>query len=281
MTVSTSRWAKALQYAVMIVMAAFMFFPIYWIFANSLKTLPGISQWPPEFFPSHPQWGNYREVLGDPRTLTYLRNSLILVVFNTLGTLLSSSVVAYPLARLRFRGRGLAFALILATMMVPQVTLIIPQYLLFRQFGWLDSFWPMIVPAFFAQPYNVFLFRQFFLTVPHELDEAAMIDGCTHWQIFRKVIAPLAKPIFITVGIMSASFWWNELFTPLVFINSDNLKPLTVGALTAFQVSGTNGQTAWNLQMAFATLMIIPPTILYLVCSKYITQGVKTSGVKG
>lgn len=281
MNTHTPTWTKVLQYAVMIAMAIFMFFPIYWIFANSLKSLTGISQYPPELFPSNPQWGNYLEVLSKPGTLTYLRNSLVLVVFNTLGALLSSSIVAYPLARLRFRGRGVAFALILATMMVPTVTLIIPQYLLFRSFGWLDSFWPMIVPSFFAQPYNVFLFRQFFMTIPASLDEAALIDGCSRWGVFYRVIAPLAKPVYITVGILSASFWWNELFLPLVFINSDNLKPLTVGALTAFQLTGTNGQIAWNLQMAFAMIMVLPPTLLYLFASKYISEGTMAGGVKG
>ncbi len=277
---NVSRGTRVAQYVVMTLVAAFMFFPIYWIFANSLKTLPGISAYPPEFFPTNPQWSNYVEVLTESNTLIYLRNSLILVVFNTLGTLISSSIVAYPLARLRFRGRAVIFGVILATMMVPQVTLIVPQYLLFRSFGWLDSFWPMIIPSFFAQPYNVFLFRQFFVSIPKSLDESAMLDGCSRWQVFTKVLLPLATPIFITVGILSASFWWNELFTPLVFINSDNLKPLTVGALTAFQIAGTNGQIAWNLQMAFAMVMVIPPTLLYLFASRYITQGIKTSGLK-
>jgi multiple sugar transport system permease protein len=164
--------------------------------------------------------------------------------------------------------------------MVPTVTLVIPQYLLFRTFNMLDSFWPLILPAFFAQPYNVFLFRQFFVSIPDSIDEAAMLDGCNRWQTFWKVIVPLAKPIFITVGIMSASFWWNELFSPMVFIDSDNLKPLTVASLTAFQISGTNGQTQWNLQMAFSMLMILPPALLYIFCSKYITEGIKTSGMK-
>ena len=276
----TSTPMKVLQYAVMIIVAAFMFFPIYWIFSNSLKTLTGISGYPPEFFPSDPQWSNYKEVLSKPSTLKYLRNTLILVVGNTAGTLLSSSFVAYPLARMRFKGRGAIFAVILGTMMVPTATLVIPQYLLFRQFGMLDSFWPLILPSFFAQPYNVFLFRQFFVSIPDSIDEAAMLDGCSRWQAYWRVIVPLAKPIYVTVGIMSASFWWNELFMPLVFINSDELKPLTVGALTSFQLAGGGNQTAWNLQMAFSMLMILPPAILYIFCSRYITEGIKTSGMK-
>ena len=237
-----------------------------------------LTQHPP--LPSNPQWENYKEVLSKPQTLIYLRNTLILVVANTAGTLLSSSFVAYPLARMRFRGKGFVFTVILGTMMVPTATLVIPQYLLFREFGMLDSFWPLILPAFFAQPYNVFLFRQFFVSIPESIDEAAMLDGCSRWQAFWKVIVPLGKPIFVTVGIMSASFWWNELFTPLIFINSDELKPLTVGALTAFQLAGGGNQTAWHLQMAFSMLMIIPPALLYIFCSKYITEGIKTSGMK-
>lgn len=274
------KWMKALQYAVMIIVAAFMFFPIYWIFCNSLKTLTGISAFPPELFPSNPQWSNYVQVLSDPKNLTYLRNTLILVVFNTVGTLVSSSIVAYPLARMRFRGRNTVFTIIILTMMVPSATLVVPEYLMFRVFGMLDSFWPLILPSFFAQPYNVFLFRQFFVSIPDSIDEAAMLDGCNRWQTFWKVIVPLGKPIYITVGIMSASYWWNELFMPLIFINSDEYKPLTVGALTNFQLAGGGNQTAWNLQMAFSMLMIIPPALLYICCSKYITEGIKTSGMK-
>jgi len=274
------KWMKALQYAVMIIVAAFMFFPIYWIFCNSLKTLTGISAFPPELFPSDPQWSNYTQVLSDPKNLTYLRNTLILVVFNTVGTLVSSSIVAYPLARMRFRGRNTVFTVIILTMMVPSATLVVPEYLMFRVFGMLDSFWPLILPSFFAQPYNVFLFRQFFVSIPDSIDEAAMLDGCNRWQTFWKVIVPLGKPIYITVGIMSASFWWNELFMPLIFINSDEYKPLTVGALTNFQLAGGGNQTAWNLQMAFSMLMILPPALLYICCSKYITEGIKTSGMK-
>ncbi len=274
------KWMKALQYAVMIIVAAFMFFPIYWIFCNSLKTLTGISAFPPELFPSDPQWSNYTQVLSDPKNLIYLRNTLILVVFNTVGTLVSSSIVAYPLARMRFRGRNTVFTIIILTMMVPSATLVVPEYLMFRVFGMLDSFWPLILPSFFAQPYNVFLFRQFFVSIPDSIDEAAMLDGCNRWQTFWKVIVPLGKPIYITVGIMSASFWWNELFMPLIFINSDEYKPLTVGALTNFQLAGGGNQTAWNLQMAFSMLMILPPALLYICCSKYITEGIKTSGMK-
>ncbi|MHC5249254.1 carbohydrate ABC transporter permease [Enterococcus sp. LJL90] len=276
----SSTGVKVLQYAVLIFFALLMFFPIFWIFSNSLKTLNGISEFPPKIFPSQPQWQNYLEVLEKSDALTYLKNSVILLIGNTVGTLLSSSIVAYPLARMEFKGRGAIFGLILATMMVPTVTLVIPQFILFRNLGWLDSFLPMIVPSFFAYPYNVFLFRQFFKTIPKSIDESAMLDGCTKLQVFTKVIVPLAKPIFITVGVLSSVFWWNEIFQPLIFIDSENLKPLTLGALTAFKLEGGQNQTAWNLQMAFAMIMAIPPMILYMFASKYLVAGIKTSGMK-
>ena len=275
-----SKTTIVIKYVILIIFALFMFFPILWIVSNSLKSLSGISQFPPKIIPTDPQWSNYVEVLKKPETIRYFGNSLILVVGNTIGTLISSSIVAYPLARMEFKGGKAIFGIILATMMVPSVTLIVPQFLLFKQFGWLDSFLPMIIPSFFAMPYNVFLFRQFFKTIPKSIDESAMLDGCSRFQVFTKVIAPLAKPIYITVGVLSAVFWWNELFQPLIFIDSENLKPLTVGALTSFTISGTGGMTQWNLQMAFATIMTLPPMILYMFASKHLVGGIKTSGLK-
>ncbi len=261
------------RYLLMSIVALIMFFPIAWIFINSLKTLGGISSFPPQFFLKHPQWSNYRRVLLTPNVLNYFRNTLILIAGNTIGTLLSSSIVAYPLARMNFKGKSAVFSLIIATMMVPTVTTIIPQFILFRSFGWLDSFLPMIVPSFFAGPYNVFLFRQFFKTIPKSIDESAAMDGLNSWQIFIKMIVPLSKGTFITVGVLSAIFWWNELFTPLIYINSESLKPLTLGALNAFKLDGGQNVTAWNLQMAFAMLMAVPPMLLYMFASKYLMVG--------
>lgn len=275
-----SRKSKIIQYSILIIVAILMFFPIYWMVINSLKTLNGISEYPPKFILDNPIWENYLEVIKDPYSLIYLRNTLILIVGNTVGTLVSSSIVAYPLARMEFKGRNTIFLIIIMTMMVPTVTMIVPQFLLFREFGWLNSFLPMIVPNCFAFPYNVFLFRQFFMTIPKSVDEAAMIDGASRLEIFIKIIVPISKPIFITVGILSAIFWWNELFQPLIFIDSEHLKPLALGALNSFTVTGGQGMTAWNLQMAFSVLMSIPPMVLYIIASQFMTTGIKTTGGK-
>ncbi|MCL1863702.1 MAG: carbohydrate ABC transporter permease [Defluviitaleaceae bacterium] len=276
----TFPWLKILQYSILLLVAAFMMFPVFWIFSNSLRTLPGISHFPPRLFPETPQFSNYVYVLRNSNFLLYFRNTMILIVANTVGTLISSSMVAYPLAQMEFRGRKFFFALILATMMVPAVTTIIPQFIIFRELGWLDSLWPMIVPGFFAFPYNVFLFRQFFMTIPKSLGEAAKIDGCNQWQVFSIVVVPLAKPVFITIGVLSAIWWWNELFQPLIYVQANHLRPLTTGALAGFRVHGSPHMVQWNLQMAMAMLMIIPPMILYLVASRYIVQGIKATGLK-
>lgn len=269
---------KAIQYFLLLLFAFIMFFPICWMFSCSLKTVIGISQFPPEVFPLHPQWNNYRMVFVRAPILIYAKNTVILMVGNTVGTLLSSAIVAYPLARMNFKGKRLIFILILATMMVPTTTTLIPQYMLFSKLGWVNTYLPMIVPAFFAYPYNVFLLRQFYMGIPRSLDEAAEIDGCSKAGILFRIIVPLSKPVLITIGLLSCIFWWNELLTPLIYIDSDLLKPLTTGALVTFQQGFI---VNWNYTMAFCVLMVLPPLIGYLCANKYLVEGIKTSGLKG
>ncbi len=271
------RVGSMLQYTLMVVVAIVMFFPILWIIMSSFKPMIEFSVFPPRILPSRFSWQNYAEVFANSKLLIYLRNTLILIIGNTVGTLLSSSIVAYPLARMYFKGREIIFSLILMTMMVPSYVTIIPQYILFKELGWLDTFLPIIVPAFFAYPYNVFLFRQFYRTIPKELDEAARMDGCSEWGVFLRIIAPLSKPVFITIGILSSIFWWNEFFVPMVFINSEDLKPLSVGI---YSFSRTTFVVRWDLIMAMATVMLIPPMALFLVARRYITEGIKTTGLK-
>jgi multiple sugar transport system permease protein len=268
---------RFLQYSIMAIVAIIMFFPILWIISSSFKPLVEFNSYPPRILPSKLYLGNYKELFSQSKILMYLRNTLILILGNTIGTLISSSIVAYPLARMNFKGRSFIFALILSTMMVPSFVTIIPQYILFSKLGWLDSFLPIIVPAFFAYPYNVFLFRQFYKTIPIELDEAAKIDGCNNWQIFTKIIAPLSRSIYITIGILSSIFWWNEFFIPLIYINSEDLKPLSVGV---YSFSRTMFIPRWDLFMAMSSIMIIPPILLYLFAKRFIIEGIKTTGIK-
>ena len=267
-----------LQYILLISVAIIMIFPLLWIASSSLKSLIDISAYPPQLIPKEIHFENYVEAFSRGDIFVYLKNTLILIIGCTTGTLISSSIVAYPLARMNFAGKKIMFGLILATMMVPATATIIPQYIMFSKFRWLNSFLPIIVPAFFAFPYNVFLFRQFYRTIPISIDEAALIDGCNRWDIFIKMIVPLSRPTFITIGVLSSVFWWNELFIPLIYIDSDRLKPLTVGALTTFKNLFIQ---RWDLQMAMCVVMILPPMILYLFTQKYISEGIKSTGMKG
>lgn len=268
----------SLQYLLLISVAIIMIFPILWIASSSLKSLIGISAYPPQLIPKEIHFSNYVDVFTRGNILVYLKNTLILIIGNTSATLISSSIVAYPLARMNFVGKKFMFSLILVTMMVPATATIIPQYILFSKLRWLNSFLPLIVPACFAFPYNVFLFRQFYRTIPISIDEAALIDGCNRWDIFIKIIVPMSRPVFVIIGLLSSVFWWNELFLPLIYIDSDKLKPLTVGALTTFK---TLFIQRWDLQMAMSMLMILPPIILYLFTQKYMAEGIKTTGMKG
>ena len=265
-----------------ILVALIMFFPIIWIASSSLKSLVEVSQFPPSILPKDPQWNNFARILGEEAFFRYLFNTLLLIVGTGAGTLLSSSLVAYPLARMEYPGKNVFFALIIATMLVPNISLIIPQYLMFGWFGWLDKLLPMIVPAFFAYPYNVFLFRQFFRSVPKELDEAASIDGCSRAGIFFRMLVPLSKPTFATIGVLSSVFWWNELTQPIIYLNRDTWRPLTVAMMSHYSHFGDNPfTTTWHTLMAASLLMILPPMLLYLFGSKFLIQGIKTTGMKG
>ena len=275
---NTPKWMKVLQYLAMTVVALFMFFPIYWIFCNSLKTLTGISAFPPELFPSNPHWENYKEVLSKPSTLLYLRNTLILVVFNTVGTLISSSIVAYPLARMRFRGRGAVFTIIILTMMVPTATLIVPEYLMFRVFGMLDTFWPHILPSCFAQPYNVFLFRQFFISIPKDLDNAARIDGAGEFRIFLQIILPNSVPAILTVGMFNFMGNWNDLLWPLIMTSKPETRTITAGL--AMLTGHGSSVTPYGVVMAGALISALPLIIVFFFVQKRFVEGIAMTGMK-
>ncbi len=273
--------SKTLVLILKIIVAIIMFMPIIWILSGSFKTLTEFTT-SANIIPDELILDNYEYVFTTGDFFKYLRNTAILILGTGIGTVLSSSLVAYPLARLEFPGKKLFFAIIIGTMLVPEISLIIPKYIMFGKIGWLDSLLPMIIPSFFAYPYNVFLFRQFFRSIPKELDEAAIIDGCSHTGLFFRVILPLSKPIYITIAILSSVYWWNELTQPVFYLNSDNWRTLTIALMTTFTyVRGDSFVVSWPTIMAAATLMIIPPMILYLFGSKYLVEGIKTTGIKG
>lgn len=272
---------EVLLYVIKIIVALIMFCPILWILTGGFKTITEFSS-SSKLLPTNPTNVNYEYIFASSNLLLYLRNTVLLMAGNTIGTLISSALVAYPLARMEFKGRNLIFSIIVATMMIPNIALIIPQYIMFGKIGWLDSLLPMIVPSFFAYPYNVFLVRQYFRSIPKELDEAAIIDGCSRFQVFTRIIVPISKPTFVTIGVLSSVYWWNELTQPVFYINSDKWRTLTIALMTTYMYTSGNAFVInWPSIMAASSLMIVPPMVLYLFGNKYLVGGIKTSGLKG
>jgi len=194
------------------------------------------------------------------------------------GTLLSSSIVAYGFARLRARGRDVLFMILLSTMMIPPQVTMIPVFALFKLLNWTDTFKPLIIPNFFGGAFFIFLLRQFYMTIPIELDDAAKIDGCSYLSIFSRIILPLTKPALATVAIFSFMWSWNDFMDPLIYLNSRDKLTLTL-ALNRF--TGMYGMTAWNLLMAASLVVALPCFVLFFFAQRYFIQGIVVTGLKG
>lgn len=280
--------------------------PLIWMVSTSLKPVEQTLAHPPTFVPrpiekipsyfvdnyiGHPSGGTenadpdvrgdagVRGVLTDPVVdfPLYLRNTLIVALLSVTGMVLSSAVVAYGFARVRWRGRGPLFALVLATMMIPFPVLMGPLYIVFKSFGWIGSFKPLWVPAWFGGAFGIFLLRQFYLTIPRELDEAARLDGCSHWGIFWRVILPLSKPALAVVGLFHFIFVWNDFLGPLIFLQQRDQFTLALG-LQLYQSQA--GNVPWNLLMAASTLVVLPVLIVFLLAQRTFIEGIATSGLK-
>ena len=253
--------------------------PFYLMVVMSLKTGSEIAQ-NPWSLPSIPQWENYvrtwRIEGTDVTFAVFFRNSLLLAALTTLGTTLSSSIVAFGFARLRFPGRDRLFVLLLASMMLPGIVTTIPSYIGFRYLRWIDTFYPLVVPTFFAGAFNVFLLRQFFLTLPRELDEAARLDGAGYGQIYWKLIMPLSRPALVTVALFAFIGSWKDLMGPLIYLNSTENQTLELGLRTFQTIRGTD----WNLLMAGSVMVMIPLLVLFFAGQRYFIQGIVMSGLK-
>jgi multiple sugar transport system permease protein len=230
------------------------------------------------FFPLNPVWSNYSEALTVLPFGVFLGNTLIVSIMCVIGQTLSASLVAFAFARLKFKGRDPLFLLVLATMMLPSQVTMIPTFILFTIPGWIDSLKPLIVPAFFGGgAFFIFLLRQFFLTIPGELEDAARIDGCNSFGIYRHVILPLSKPALTAVALLSFIAHWNDFLGPLIYTQSEEKKTLALG-LNAFK--GLHG-TEYHLLMAASVAVLFPIVVLFFFSQKYFVEGVVTSGVKG
>lgn len=207
----------------------------------------------------------------------YLRNTLIIAFLSVTGMVISSAVVAYGFARVRWRLRGPLFAVVLATMMIPFPVLMGPLYVLFKELGWIGTFRPLWVPAWFGGAFNIFLLRQFYMTIPKELDEAARIDGCSHLGIFLRIILPLSRPALAVVALFHFIFVWNDFLGPLIFLQKQDQFTLALG-LQLYQSQA--GNVPWNLLMAASTLVVLPVLLLFILTQRTFVEGIATQGLK-
>lgn len=288
---------RSLLYVALLAITATFLLPLIWMLSTSLKTERQVIEAPtavlPEPITDIPQQirDNYlgvndeqgevevRGVLNDPVIdfPLYLRNTLVVAILSVTGMVLSSAFVAYGFSRVRWRGRGLLFGVVLATMMIPFPVIMGPMFILFRELGWIGSLKPLWVPAWFASAYNVFLLRQFFMSIPRELDEAATVDGCTHLGVFWRIILPNAKPALAVVALFHFMFVWNDFLGPLIFLVERDDFTLALG-LQLYQAQA--GEVPWNLLMAASTLVMGPVLLAFLLAQRTFVEGLSTTGLK-
>jgi len=262
-------------YAVLSAMAWCALFPILWALSGSLKKESEVGR--PTLFPSNPQWSNYTEVL---RLMPFWRLFLNTVFYAgciTAGQVFFCSLAGYAFARLQFRGRDTLFVLYLATLMVPLTVTVIPQFILMRVFGWTDTPWAMIVPGLFGTAFGTYLMRQFFLTLPKDLEAAAILDGCSPWQIYWRILLPNIKPAIMVLAVLTWVNVWNDFLWPLVIIQRDSIATLTLGLVRM------EGQyvSRWPVLMAASMLIMVPLVIIYAVAQRAFLRGIAATGLGG
>ena len=280
------RWQRILRdtlrytlvYGLLVTIGSVILLPLLWTVSSSLKPYGSGIKFPPQFIPERFVWENYPKVLQTIPFMNFLKNSLIVTGLSTLGELLSCSLVAYAFARLRFPGRGVLFVILLGTMMIPYPVTMVPTFILFNLLKWVNTYLPLVIPPYFAPAYNVFLLRQFFLTINRELDEAAEVDGASKFRIYWQIMLPLAKPALATVAIFSFMWYWNDFMGPLIYLS--DIEKFTL-ALGVNYLRGARGGGDLSMQMAASVMFIFPCIVLFFIAQRFIVQGIVTTGIKG
>ncbi|GCE50124.1 multiple sugar transport system permease protein/sn-glycerol 3-phosphate transport system permease protein [Thermosporothrix hazakensis] len=270
------RLSIILTYIILVVVAFCILLPFIWLLSASLKNQTQYYAVPIQWIPQPFVWSNYVEAFTRYNFGRYVLNSVLLAIYAMVVNTLSSSLVAFGFARFRFPGRTLWFILMLSTLMLPSQVLTIPLYVIFRNLKWIDTFWPIIVPQLFGSAFNIFLFRQFFMELPKELDEAARIDGCSNLRIWWNIILPQSKPVIIVVAIFSFLASWRDAWNPLIYLSSQNNRTIPLGLLYF-----TDGYTSVYPQMMAATVIALAvPVLLYAIGQRYIDSGVAIAEIK-
>jgi ABC-type glycerol-3-phosphate transport system permease component len=275
----TKRAQSIAIHALLILGMVAVLFPLAWMVSTSLKPPNQVNKFPPIWIPDPVMWSNYVRALTifPVPFWVFIRNSLYMSITITIGTVLSNMVVAYAFARLRFRGHNVLFLLVLSTMMLPGQVTMIPLFILFSKLGWVNTYNPLIVPAFFGSAYFVFLLRQFFTTIPRELDDAARIDGCGILGVFFRIILPMSKPALGITAIFAFSWSWNEFLGPLIYLSKMESFPLAL----ALSYLRSTYRVLWSELMVTSFIAMLPPLILFFIAQRYYIQGIVITGVKG
>jgi multiple sugar transport system permease protein len=256
-----------------------MVLPLVWMISASLQTMAQVSRYPPTWIPKPIAWENYPKALTFLPFGLYFKNTAYVTAVVIAGDLLSNSLAAYGFARFRFRGRDFLFALLLSTMMLPGIVRLIPTYLLFHKLHWINTFAPLMVPAYFASPVYLFLLRQFFLGIPEDLVDAARIDGCSEFGILWQILVPLAKPALATVAIFSFQNSWNDFMGPMIYLTDERLRTVALGLHSFRGLPYMN--TLYNQLMAASTVMVIPMLLVFAFFQRQFVQGVTLTGIRG
>jgi multiple sugar transport system permease protein len=263
-------------YLIMIVLGLFFFVPIIWMVSVSLKSINETFAIPPSLLPQVWQWNNYLKAMTVVPFARYLMNSLLICTGTVIGTVLSCSLVAYSLSRIRWWGQTAVFVIVLASMMLPGQVTMIPIFVFFRRIHWVGTFAPLIVPSFFGSAFYIFLMRQFFLTIPEELLDAARIDGASYFVIYWKIMLPLSVPVITTVALFSFLSSWNDFLGPLIYLTKDTMWTIAIG-LRGFQ---SQHGWEWELLMAASVIFTLPCILLYFFAQRSFMRGIVATGFK-
>ncbi|CAH8770694.1 carbohydrate ABC transporter permease [Paenibacillus dendritiformis] len=267
-------------FILLIAITVTMLFPLVFMVSTALKTSKEMLQFPPTIIPHTLAWDNFKTLFTDNEIkfgILY-KNSLIIAGFSVFGTVLSSSLVAYGFSRFRARGKKLMFMLMISTMMLPYPAVMIPQFLLFSKLGWMNTFLPLIVPTFFGSAYQIFLLRQFFMSLPNELYDSGKIDGCGEFRMFWKIALPLSGPALATVAIFTFIWTWNDLLGPVLYLSSQDKFTLPVGL--AAMMSSKFRIAPYNLLMCASIMTTLPVVAIFAVAQKRFTEGIVLTGIK-
>lgn len=268
----------ALQYGVLLLLSCFFILPWVWMISTSLKNPSELVIWPPVWIPRPIRWDNYISAFREAAFSQYLGNTLLVTVPSVLGAVVSNSLAAYGFARVRWPGRDVVFATLLATMILPGFVTFIPLYILFRRIDWIDTYLPLVVPAFLGNPFFIFLLRQFLMGLPNEISDAARVDGASEFSTFTQIIMPLAKPALAVVALFQFIGSWNDYFGPLIYLNDKARYTISLG-IANMQSSYGFSNFAWI--MAATCMSVLPIIVLFFFAQRTFIEGIALTGLKG